>query len=790
MLRDLPTQEQTSADLRELVKISVHLLGRVIEDSVGTQLYRRIESIRKKMAGLRDKNEKETLAALRSALSRMERMSVSERRVVARAFTLMLELINTCENAYRSYRLAQHAQEQRGQKKDSVAKDKPEEKPSAIIYVLTAHPTEARAPENIAVFHLIQRQLVSALEKKRSMKQVETEVRHLLELAWRTLVVRERTPAVSDEAEHVYSTLLERSTLDSLLEASHEIVPVYVRSWVGGDKDGHPGVNESIMQKSLSLSRSHLIEYAQAQLGDVLRTLQLLRLKPLQSELSHISRSLRGFRKVRNGDGARMTALRRHLNRVFDGYKREFGLLHPGLRQLRRLMHVFPAFVVPLELRESSDVLLSDQTGRSRLTIDRMLEALARLSRGGDPRWYARGFIVSMTSSLEHLQVADRKVRRAFGRAKIPVIPLFEEADALNRAPEIVRQWLQDPRMGRDVREEWAGDCEMMLGYSDSAKETGVLASRLGIAEAMHRLERLCRSEHVQPVFFQGSGGSVDRGGGSVQDQTAWWPHSALKIYKVTLQGEMVERSLASPEITRGQITRIARSAGESLARPSRPPHLAAIRDFAASVASAYKEMVSDPEFLELVEKATPYSDLGELRFGSRPVRRAERLSVKGLRAIPWVLCWTQTRVLFPTWWGVGLSWRKSDQDTRKALRQAFAEEPVFASYLRALGFTLAKVELMVWRIYLERSGLDRKLVDRYFRSFEQEFASVLEMVRFISGEADLFWFRHWLGASIRLRSPMIHPLNLLQILALKEKDFALLRLTVSGISSGMLTTG
>lgn len=792
MVKRLPDSEEIPPELNEIIQISERLLGKVIKDSVGARLYQRMNAVQKKMPGLQGKAKK-ARTVLKQTLSQFEGMSVLDRRSLARAYTLRLELINSCENAYRSHRLALHMQEQQSREKSFTTTKKFAQRPNVIIYVLTAHPTEARAPQNIAVFHLIQRQLIAALDRKQSAKDVEMKLYHLLQLAWRTSIVRNRSPEVGDEAEHIYSTLLEKSILDSLLDVSREVIPVYVRSWVGGDKDGHPGVNEKVMQKSLSLSRSHLITYVQAQLDEVLCVLALLGIKPLQAEISRLSRSLPTFRKVLDGDGFRLTNLRRNLNRIFKKYEEKFGSLHPNLGQLQRLIHMFPALVVPLELRESSDILMSDQTNHSRLAIDRMLGTLAKLAKGGDPRWYARGFVISMASSLEHLQVAERKVRRAFGSAKIPVIPLFEQGEALKQAPKIVQQWLEDSRLGRDVRKDWGGQCEMMVGYSDSSKERGVLCSRLEIAEAMFKLEQVCLKKQIKPIFFQGSGGSVDRGGGTIQDQTAWWPHSALKTYKVTIQGEMVERSLASPEITRGQIERIAESASETLAHPSRPPHLSAIRDFAMGVASAYQNQIHDLDFLKLVEKATPYLALRELRIGSRPVRRANRqsqLSVEGLRAIPWVLCWTQTRILFPTWWGIGSNWKKSNPNTKKALRRAFAEEPVFASYIRALGFTLAKVELDVWRIYLERSGLDPKLIQQFYRSFEMEFAGALKMVRFISGEKDPLWFRRWLGTSIRLRSPMIHPLNLLQIVALEKKDATLLRLTVTGISSGMLTTG
>lgn len=792
MLFELLTEEHTPIELRELVKTSVALFGKVISEAVGDKQYRQIESIREVMASLRDKKESEVTPILRSTLSQIERMKTGDRRIMARAFTLMLELINTCENAYRSVRLAKHSQEMRAQPQGRTTENvrAAAEKPNSIVYVLTAHPTEARSPENIAIFHLIQRQLIASLERRRSDQDIEASLFHFLNLMWRTAIVRDRAPAVGDEADSIYSTLLERNILDSLLTASGEVLPIFIRSWVGGDKDGHPGVDEKVMKKSLSLSRSHLIDYVHIQLAEVADTLQSLKLLRLGNDLAQLSRVLQTFRTIKNGDGGRLQTLGRRMHKLFSDYESEIGSLHPNLVQLQRLTQMFPGFVVPLELRESSDVLMSDQTKSSRLAIDRMLRTLASLSKGGDPRWYARGFIVSMTSELVHLQVAELKVRRALGRARIPVIPLFEQAAALKKGPEIVRQWLDDPRLGRDVRDEWGGQCEMMIGYSDSSKESGALASRLEIAEAMHDLERLCLSQKVEPIFFQGSGGSVDRGGGAVQDQIAWWPRSALKTYKVTVQGEMVERSLANAEITRGQIERIAKSATEALSKASEPPHLASIRGFADAVADEYRRAIHDPEFLRLVEKATPYSALGELRIGYRPVSRQQQLSVEGLRAIPWVLCWTQTRVLFPTWWGIGTAWKGATPAMKKALRKAFADEPVFTSFVHALGFTLAKVEMPVWRMYLERSRLDPALIDQFYTAFEGEMAGTYEMLRTVTGHDDPLWFKPWLGASIRLRSSMIHPLNLLQILALEDKDFALFRLTVTGISSGMLTTG
>lgn len=786
MAQHLSGTDASPPELRELVKWAVALLGQVIERNAGSRIFRFVESLREEMAGLRDQPETKIQASLDASLARLRALNAADRLHVARAFTLMLELMNRCENAYRSHRLAQEA---RGQRRQGAGANQTKFPLDAIIYVLTAHPTEARTPAGLAIFHAIQRTLIRTLNQDFARFRQEAQLLHELELAWRVTIVRDRSPRVKDEAEHIYSTLSAPETLNTLLAASQEVAPIYIRSWVGGDKDGHPGVDEKTMRESLALSRGYLLRFADNCLAQIRASLELLPSQAQPAGFPSLNQRFASLRILGAGDGRKVSALRRDLLRFQIDYRKQFGLVHPQLQRLRQLLHVFPALVVPLEFRESSDVLM-EKPKHGSLAIDRMLRQLALISRGGDPRWYVRGFIVSMTAEAAHLRAAEKKVRAALGKATIPVIPLFETLASLEAAPAIMSEVLADPRIGKDIRNLWGGTAEIMVGYSDSAKESGALPSRLGIAQAMNELAALCEKEKIRPLFFQGSGGSVDRGGGNIQDQTAWWPHAALRTYKVTLQGEMVERSFSTPWITRSQIEKIASSASAGLTREARPPRSQALDAFAARIAAAYRATTTDPAFLKLVEAATPYAHLSNLKIGSRPVRRAAQLTVGALRAIPWVLCWTQSRAFFPAWWGVGTAWNASSAEEKKQLAAAFRDEPVFTSYARALGFTLAKVELPVWEMYLKASGLPPEEKARFASCFRKEYESAREFLRALSGEENPLWFRPWLGASIRLRSPMIHPLNLLQILAIESKDVRLFRHTVAGIASGVLTTG
>lgn len=774
MTLPLPKEEALPQELRDLVRESGAVLGEVIAREAGKAAYQSVEKLRAKMAELRDEKPDEVARELRASLKLLRGLDSDTRHTVARSFTFFLELMNACENAYRSYRLRANPRHPQGAG------------PHSLIYVLTAHPTEARAPANIAIFHGAQKILQEALEQAIPTARWRENLRHQLELAWRAYPTRQRAPRVKDEAEHIYRTSLRPEILCTLLRASQEIAPLYLRTWVGGDKDGHPGVDEKAMRESLGLSREALLRFADNCLNDVRDSLELLPAKPLPSALVKVRRALQQTRILKAGDGARIEKAKAAVLKFSETYEAELGALHPALADLKRLLHVTPGLVVPLEIREASDVIMSKEPR----AIVRMLKLLATISRGGDPRWYVRSFIVSMTEKLEHLVRAEELARKALGRSALPVVPLFETVPSLQAGPRVVREVFAHPRLGACVRGPWGNRFEIMVGYSDSSKQGGVFPSRLAIAGAMHELEAVCREAGVQPVFFQGSGGSVDRGGGSVQDQVAWWPRAALEIYKVTIQGEMVERSFSSPEIARGQIARVAESVAGVLAGEPRAPRAPVLQRFADEVRAAYQEMIHRPDFLRLVGAATPYAHLSELKIGSRPARRTKEISVEGLRAIPWVLCWTQTRVLFQTWWGVGRAWQTLSTKEKAELKRAFQNEPVFTSYIKALGFTIAKVELPLWRMYLENSDLSTAEQKKFYELFSAELKAAREMVRELSGSENPLWFRPWLGASIRLRAPMIHPLNLLQVLAIESDDTSLFRTTATGISAGMMTTG
>lgn len=776
------------ADLRWLVKNSVAILGEVICQQTTERCFQRIERLRKEMTSLRNSSADAAEQILSKTLTEFRHLSTHELLQIAHAYSLMLELMNACENAFRSYRLR------------PTLRPTPEKKithrPERIIYVVTAHPTEARSPQNIAIFQEIQKLLTEILVDglPHGFEQRRAQLQHHLEIAWKIPTSRQRKPKVEDEAEHIYSILLKDEVLSALLKAHRDIAPLEIHSWVGGDKDGHPGVNAVKMTQSLNLSRNAILRFVRNRLAEVHHTLGLLGNRELKQAVNRFEKLVHNLRTVSSFDGKRVSTFHTGLEKLNQTYRSTVGVSHPSLDRLVEMIGLFPAVLLPLELRESSEIVLEASHTRKPVAITRMIQTVRSISQGGNPRWYVASFILSMTSSVEQLQAAQKLLATNLGKTGIPVVPLFEQREALENAPQIVGELLADARFQKQVHQEWpqGGNdrLEIMLGYSDSAKEIGVLPSRMTIRNCLFEVDSLCHLRGIKPLFFHGQGGSIDRGGGSITEQVAGWPQDALRLYKATIQGEMVERSFASPEIIQGQLEKIVQRFAQAGARtPARSRNLAMQR-FVDKVTYSYQLRTSAPDFMSIVEKATPYRFLSTLKMGSRPVSRSKAQSIASLRAIPWVLCWTQTRVLFPTWWGIGSAWKSSSPRDREAIRKAFQKDPLFSSYVKALGFTLAKVELPIWRMHLENSALNPEAVQNIIEEFSREYSSACAFVRVLSGKRDLVWFRPWLSKSIQLRSPMIHPLNLIQMIALERKNPQLLRETVTGISSGLMTTG
>ncbi|QLZ67747.1 phosphoenolpyruvate carboxylase [Legionella sp. PC1000] len=761
-------------ELSRMVSWSLTRLGNAIAEVYGEETYERIEQIRLSMQdtiGSEPFALRNALLGLQTELSQLDRNQLYQ---IAHGFSLMMELINACEGAYRIFRI--------NQREEKFYSDKPQ----GIHYVLTAHPTEARTNEFLTLFKAIRDSLVEIL--KSPYLKNESHLDQMLKIALQINISYHKKPSVEDEARYIYQYALNPLNIKLYHSLLTKGVPVQLRTWVGGDKDGHSGVNEKIMVKSLELSRSFFIACIQEYLKEVLEIVKLStalnKNKVLENQINQLIKKTHDLRKIQPRDYKKVAGFKNELTAVQTDTLKFLNFELEQFSIISSILQLYPALVIPIELREDSAVVKESLTSIKKTTITKMLEHVYSITHGSDPKNYIRGFILSMVESAEDIKNGINLVKQIFRSYALPVVPLFENQLALTSADTILNHSITEEIRQKHLT-QWDGNYEVMLGYSDSSKENGVLPSRLMIAKSLRSIQSILENKNLRPIFFHGSGGSIERGGGDIKEQTASWSKEMMDNYKVTVQGEMVARLFSSSSILKSQIDKFLDiySQKDKNTEDSYPEELLL---FSTKVSQKYKALIQSEWFWSVIEQASPYHFLRELKIGSRPTKRKSGPDQRKLRAIPWILCWTQTRLLFPTWWGLGSTWLELNDPGKNRLKVLYRENALFASFIKQLGVTLSKVYLPIWEQYLyQLTGSNE-----YLKPFQSELESTILFFYQITGENDFCFHQPWLGESIQLRSTMVHPLNLIQIEAMKRKDLPLLRKTVTGISCGMLTTG
>ncbi|MGH9535403.1 MAG: phosphoenolpyruvate carboxylase, partial [Terriglobales bacterium] len=380
------------------------------------------------------------------------------------------------------------------------------------------------------------------------------------------------------------------------------------------------------------------------------------------------------------------------------------------------------------------------------------------------------------------------------------------------RAPAVLARLFADPAYAAYLRHR-GGRQQVMIGYSDSNKDGGYVASHWLLYQAQGTMTRVARAAGVQLEFFHGRGGTVARGGGRAYEALLALPPGTVRgRVRVTDQGEVITAKYANPEIA-GRNLELA-LAGLLLATLGLQPAASAahvlhpVRRATAGAAvltrlsadslAAYRQLLT-PELLAYFWQATPVQQLGQLNLGSRPSFRAEQPDFHSLRAIPWVFAWTQTRALLPAWYGLGraLEAELARPGGRQRLRRLYREWTFFRDLMDNAEMALAKTDLPITRAY-HALAPDPAVAERLAADWEREFARAVRSVLAVTGERQLLERSPVLARSIRLRNPYVDPLSLLQAGLLGRQrrgvlgaqgERALL-LTMQGIAAGMRNTG
>ena len=685
-----------------------------------------------------------------------------------------------------------------------------------------------------------------------------------IDILWRTAQLRADRPGPLDEVRtamtvfdevlfHVLPQVYRRAETaltgsDAAVHAPR--VPAFIRlgSWIGGDRDGNPFVTSDVTREAMAIQSEHVLRGIEGTAARIGRSLTVdSTTTPASLAVRRIIEGARTIRPALLDDlttrspgephrvalllvDQRVAATRRGDADLSYGSPDELmadlraiqvslasaGAVRQAYGELQHLIWQVESFgfhLAELEIRQHSSVhttALAEIQGGGELSpatqdVLGSLRVMAQIQRqfGADA---CRRYVVSFTRSAADVGAVHELARHALAGAMpgrqlvLDVVPLFETGEDLARCVEVLDGIIALP----DVRRRLSATgrrLEVMLGYSDSAKDVGPVSATLALYDAQARLVAWASRHAIRLTLFHGRGGALGRGGGPANRAVlAQAPGSVAGRFKVTEQGEVIFARYGDPLIARRHIEQVAAAillastpAVENRAREAAEEFadLATVLDKAAR--EAYHDLVRTAGFPDWFAQVTPLEEIGALRLGSRPARRGvSTSSLEDLRAIPWVFSWAQTRVNLPGWYGLGTG--LAAVADLPLLRRAYQSWPLFTVLLENAEMSLAKTDRRIAYRYLELGGrpdLTEKVLDEHARTTSQVLA--------VTGHARLLEDRRVLGRAVALRNPYVDALSHLQVRALRalrdstQDDTGmrrLLQITVNGIAAGLQNTG
>jgi phosphoenolpyruvate carboxylase len=893
--------------LRRDVRSLGTLLGRVISEQAGGQLFSTVERLRRLLIGHRERSESQSLsspekdALLKEAKEIVARLEIEEAYRISKAFAIYFELTNLAETNHRKRRrraakLHKDQPPLAGSFRGTLARMKKagmsvEDALAAlknvrVIPVFTAHPTEVARRTVLSKRRRIAKQLQRLDRLPLSDSDallLESAIRAEITSLWQTDEVRIEKPLVTDEIrmglDHypasVFAALprIYAEIADCFREVyghafkSEELPQVLsFGSWIGGDRDGNPFVTPESTGEALQRARNTIlgyyverVEFVGEQLSSSVHQVSIS--EPLQAKLaqytttlgnehSHLARisATELYRRFLNFVSIRLRASRNKstsaasyksagefaadLQLVDESLSRNLGgeLAELLIDPLLRTVHTFGFHLSTLDIRQHERVhtqalkelgaeglktAVTIPAGISPPTAD-LLETLRSIPKlkKAYPAAAIRNYVISGVESEDDIlavlrlaKITNVSLAASGDDPGLTPVPLFESIGSLRNSAAIMKKVWSTPEY-KDLLQSWGGWQEIMLGYSDSNKDGGMLTSLWELYKAHHALHQLAKEHDVKLRLFHGRGGTVGRGGGPTHESILAQPVGDFSgEIRITEQGEVLTWKYSDPILAEWNLELMIAACLEALTRPNGPRvgdderWKAAIEEMSQKSFEFYRKNIADnPDILTYFEESTPVNQLEFARIGSRPARRSTSKRLEDLRAIPWVFGWMQSRHALPAWFGVGYAmelYASRGPDQEQLLKEMARSFPLFSNLIGNVELAMAKADMNIARLYASLVK-DEALRDRVWKMLMEEFDRTRLMLLRITNQSDLLERKPVLSRSVRLRNPYVDPMSLIQVDLLRRKrsgadteavNYAL-GATINGIAAGLHNTG
>jgi len=665
---------------------------------------------------------------------------------------------------------------------------------------------------------------------------------------------------IRDSFREVYSLELQPDDMPEVLSFG---------SWIGGDRDGNPFVTVESTREALERARNTVLAHYVSELEHISEQLsssckqvavsnefqkkhdeysqhigeepaRLARLSATELYRRFISFVIVRLRNTSTGEESAYKAsghfetdlrlMRRSLEQNH-GARLAYSWLDPLLRKVR----TFGFHLSTLDIRQhakvhrealeqvrkdsSSGASIAGGTAVEAAVSDAasttlaVLQELSQWKRVFPPRCI-RNYVISGAESerdiydlLELAQAAGVQVHGSPDDPGLMPVPLFESIQALRDAASIMERVWSDPSYRR-LLASWSGWQEVMIGYSDSNKDGGMLASLWELYKAHRGLHEAARRHNVKLRLFHGRGGTVGRGGGPTHHAIlSQPPGDFFGQIRITEQGEVLNWKYSDPILAEWNLEVMISACLEALTRPDGPapgsdaPWIEVMEQMSAYAFAFYRRNIADnPEVLEYFEQATPVNELEHAQIGSRPARRSQSRKLEDLRAIPWVFGWMQSRHALPAWFGVGHAFERYvsyGETHQRRLQEMMASFPLFYDLIRNVELAMSKADLSIARLYaslVKNPGVR----ERVWNLIVEEFERTRRMLLLVKQQECLLDRNPVLARSIKLRNPYVDAMSLIQVELLRRKQLGddsadlnyALGATINGIAAGLHNTG